>query len=265
MKVIDQLDREINFSTKLNRIVSLVPSQTELLYDLGLEAEIVGITKFCVHPYHLKSTKTVVGGTKNINLQKIKALKPDIILCNKEENTKEIVEQCETITLVHVSDVVTIDDTFDLINQYSKLFFCEEKAIEIIDKIDFCLQDFESFISAIAPKKVAYFIWRKPWMVAANNTFINYLLALNKFDNIYVDKNKYPEITIENIKLERELDLILLSSEPFPFKEAHILELDKHTLECSKTILVDGEMFSWYGSRLIKAFSYFKESHQRII
>jgi ABC-type Fe3+-hydroxamate transport system substrate-binding protein len=252
-----------NTFSKPLKIVSLVPSQTELLFDLGLESSIVGITKFCVHPFHLKQTKTVVGGTKNIHLEKIKQLQPDIILCNKEENTKEIVEQCKKIATTHVSEIYNIQDSIDLIKTYGELLFCRTEASKIIQKINSNLNDFHSFIADKKTIKVAYFIWRNPWMVAANNTFINYLLELNKFDNIYKGKERYPEVEIRKIHLEGDPDLIFLSSEPYPFKEAHAFELGKYTHH-AKPVFVDGEMFSWYGSRLIKAFQYFQELRERI-
>ena len=264
MKIIDQLNREILLAEKPKRIISLVPSQTELLFDLGLENKIVGITKFCVHPFHAKQTKTVVGGTKNINLEKIIALEPDIILCNKEENTKEIVESCSEICPVHVSDIENINDAFELMEHYGKLFSCRTESSKIIQKIKFQLDDFKRFINNTERKKVAYFIWRDPWMVAGNNTFINHLLELNNFENIYGDKEKYPEIEPKKIRLEGDPDLVFLSSEPYPFKEEHAFELGRFTHH-AKTVFVDGELFSWYGSRLTKAFDYFKKLHQRII
>jgi len=252
-----------NTISKPLKIVSLVPSQTELLFDLGLESSIAGITKFCVHPYHLRKTKTVVGGTKNIHLEKIKQLKPDIILCNKEENTKEIVEHCKQIATTHVSEIYNIQDSIDLIKTYGDLLSRRTEASKIIQKINFNLNDFHSFIANKEVVKVAYFIWRNPWMVAANNTFINYLLELNKFDNIYKDRERYPEVEIKKTPLVGDPDLVLLSSEPYPFKKEHAFELRRYACH-SKTVFVDGEMFSWYGSRLIKAFNYFKELRERI-
>lgn len=224
----------------------------------------VGITKFCVHPFHLKQTKTIVGGTKNIKIDKIKELQPDIILCNKEENTKEIVEMCQQIADVHVSDIFTLKDTMELIEEYGQLFNCRTEAQNIIQKLNFKLSDFKNFIKNIEPKKVAYFIWRDPWMVAANNTFINHILELNKFDNIYKNKERYPEVVLKKIRLEGDPDLVFLSSEPYPFKEEHAFEIGRCTHH-AKTIFVDGELFSWYGSRMLKAFDYFKKLHQRII
>ncbi len=264
INVKDQLNRLITLDKVPKRIISLVPSQTELLCDLGLEDNIVGITKFCVHPFYLKQTKTIVGGTKNVKIEKIKALHPDIILCNKEENTKEIVNACTEICPVHVSDIFTLNDAIELIEQYGKLFSCRLESQKIIQKLQFKISDFKAYTKDIEPKKVAYFIWRNPWMTAANNTFINHLIELNKFENIYKNKERYPEIELKKIRLEGDPDLVLLSSEPYPFKEEHAFEVGRHTHH-AKTVFVDGEMFSWYGSRLLKSFDYFKKLHQRII
>ncbi len=261
--MIDQINRTISLKDTPKRIVSLVPSQTELLVDLGLESSIVGITKFCVHPLGINKIKTIVGGTKTIKLKKIASLKPDIILCNKEENTKEIVEQCEKIAPTHVSNIRDINDVMELIQQYAELFSCRTEATHITEKINFKLNDFKNYITNKPSKKVAYFIWRNPWMVAGKDTFINHLLTLNNFHNIYEDKSRYPEIVLKKIRLEGDPDLVLLSSEPYPFKEEHAFEIGRHTHH-AKTIFVDGEMFSWYGSRLLKAFDYFKRLQSRI-
>jgi iron complex transport system substrate-binding protein len=245
------------------RIVSLVPSQTELLHDLGLEDQIVGITKFCVHPYHYKSVKTIVGGTKQVKIEKIAALKPDIILCNKEENTKDIVEACQDICEVHVSELYTIEDTLELISYYGERFNKRTKANAINDKINYKLQDFKNFIKNQPTIKVAYFIWRNPWMVAGNNTFIDYILKMNKFENIYANLERYPEVDITKIQQEGDPEIVMLSSEPYPFKDEHAFEIGR-VAHHPKTIFVDGEMFSWYGSRLLKAFDYFKLLRERI-
>lgn len=258
MQLKDQIGRQLTINAVPKRIVSLVPSQTELLYDLGLESSIDGITKFCVHPNHLLKTKAIVGGTKQINLEKIKALQPDIILCNKEENTKEIVNACSTICAVHVSNIETISDCVAMIQQYGEIFNKKVEASKISRKIQSNLKDFQTCIQEKSILKVAYFIWKNPFMVAGKNTFINYLLQLNKFENVYANLGRYPEI---ELKQEEDLDLVFLSSEPYPFKEKHIEELQVYYTK-AKIQLVDGEMFSWYGSRLVKSFSYFKLLHQ---
>ncbi|MGB0891590.1 MAG: ABC transporter substrate-binding protein, partial [Flavobacteriaceae bacterium] len=219
----------MNSLASSKKIISLVPSQTELLVDLGLENQIVGITKFCIHPNHLKKEKTIVGGTKNIKIEKIKNLKPDIILCNKEENTKEIVEACQQIALTHVSELYTLKDTKKLIYEYGDFFNCKSNSQQIIKELNSLENDFLKFIKNKEKLKVAYFIWKKPWMVAANNTFVNHILELNKFDNVFKNLKRYPEITIQELTNKKDLDLILLSSKPYPFKEKDAIELEKIT------------------------------------
>lgn len=267
MNLTDQLGNTHTFETSPQRIVSLVPSQTELLYDLGLEERIVGITKFCVHPFHFKSTKTIVGGTKQVKVDKIKALQPDIIICNKEENTLEIVEELSQICPVWVTDIYTIEDNNKMIEDFGKLFNVRTESQKWIDKINFAKQDFQNFINEFESQSVAYFIWGKPYMVAGSDTFINHLLTLNKLTNIYANNDKYPsrypEVIVQKMRIQGDPDLLFLSSEPFPFNDEHAFELGRYTHH-AKTVFVDGEMFSWYGSRLVKAFDYFKKLRLRI-
>ncbi|MGC4039268.1 MAG: helical backbone metal receptor [Flavobacterium sp.] len=250
------------------RIVSLVPSQTELLVDLGLEDHIVGITKFCVHPFHLKSTKKIIGGTKKVHADKIRLLQPDIIIANKEENTLEIVTELSKICPVWVTDIITLDDNLKMIEDFGILFNKRTEAQKWMDKINFAHKDFKEFVSGRETLKAAYFIWANPYMVAGGNTFINEMLKLNKFENIYYNNPKYegryPEIIIQKIRIQGDPDLVLLSSEPFPFTDEHAFELGRYTHH-AKTVFVDGEMFSWYGSRVVKAFAYFKKLHERIV
>ena len=237
--------------------MSLVPSQTELLIDLGLRKQVVGITKFCIHPASLKDEKTIVGGTKTLHLDKIRALQPDIIICNKEENSKEIVASCAQIAPVWVSDVYTLEDALEMISLLGALFKKEEKAFGINTKIKNQYALFTEFIAQKQTRKVAYLIWQKPFMVAGKHTFINDLLQINKFDNILTDPaSRYPEMDIEDLK---HADLILLSSEPFPFSKTHVKALEQTTQK--QVLLVDGAYFSWYGSRLQNAFRYFKTLH----
>ncbi|WP_323788596.1 helical backbone metal receptor [Psychroserpens sp.] len=258
----DQLNRPISIQQTPKRIVSLVPSQTELLIDLGLEDAVVGITKFCIHPEHLRKEKIVVGGTKQVHLDEIKSLNPDIILCNKEENTKEMTSELEQIAPVHISDIFNIDDSLELIEMYGDLFNKSEKAHEIITKINLKLKAFKELMLSRPKLKVVYFIWKNPWMIAANQTFINEMLSINNFENVFKDVDRYPEITLSELN-KRQPDVILLSSEPFPFKDLDIAEF-KSSFPEIKTKIVDGESFSWYGSRLIKAFEYFEELQKSI-
>ena len=255
----DQLNRPLAISKKPTRIVSLVPSQTELLVALGLADFIVGITKFCVHPSHLLKTKKVVGGTKNVHYQKIDALQPHIILCNKEENTMEIVATLEKKYPVHVSDVASLSDTYQLIEAYGKLFSCEKKAREITKKISDAQHRFEAHMKNKPKINVLYLIWKNPWMAAGKGTFIDAILQLNHFQNALHTTTRYPELTEATIRA-MHVDLILLSSEPFPFAQKHIAGIQQIAPK-ARIKLVDGEFFSWYGSRLIDAFPYFRSLH----
>lgn len=257
IKISDQLGRALSFENIPQRIISLVPSQTELLVDLGLEEQLLGITKFCVHPVHLREEKMIVGGTKKVRLEKIKALDPDIIFCNKEENTLEMVQELEKIAPVHVSDVKNINDTLELIRQYGEIFGVEEKANHLLSEISEGLSDFQEYVKDQPVKRVAYFIWKDPWMVAGGDTFIDQLLKLNRYQNSFSqEEGRYPEVDLKSIR-SKEVELVLLSTEPYPFNEEHRAELQRNFKEC-RIYLVDGEFFSWYGSRLRIAFSYFK-------
>lgn len=259
----DQLGREISLKATPKRIISLVPSQTELLCDLALEKEIVGITKFCVHPYHLKSTKTIVGGTKKVDFEKIKALNPDFILCNKEENSYEFLPELEKIAPTYFSDVNTIQDSIDLILSIGSICNRRTESDNLAHKIEFKLHDFKQFIKDKPIRKVAYFIWAKPWMVAGNDTYINEILKLNKFQNIYDNMSRYPKVEINEIRHDGDPDVIILSSEPFTFKDDHAMEIGTYTNR-SITVFGDGELFSWPGSRLLLAFDYFKKMHKKL-
>lgn len=255
MTVKDQLNRTIHLSKHPKRIISLVPSQTELLVDLGVKRSLVGITKFCIHPKDLRKEITVVGGTKTVNYVKIQELQPDLIICNKEENTLEMVQELEKISPVWLSDIATIDDSLEMIKLLGALLNVGDKASNIAESISSEKKKFELFMKAKPAKKVAYLIWKNPYMAAGNNTFINSLLLLNNFQNIISEK-RYPEVSVDALA---EADLILLSSEPFPFKETDASEMRQNLN--GEVKLVDGEYFSWYGSRLEAAFGYFRTLH----
>ncbi|MDV7185984.1 helical backbone metal receptor [Lutibacter sp. TH_r2] len=264
MKTIkDQIGREILLKSTPKKIVSLVPSQTELLYDLALENEIIGITNFCVHPFNLKSTKVIVGGTKKVDYEKIKELKPDFILCNKEENSYEMLPELEKIAPTYFSDVNTIQDSIDLILHLGSILNRRTESDNMAHKIEYKLADFKEYMKNKPIRKVAYFIWANPWMVAGNDTYINEILKLNKFDNIYGHMSRYPKINIEKIRWEGDPDVLIFSSEPYKFEDKHAMEIGSFTNR-SITVFGDGEMFSWFGSRMLLAFDYFKELHKKL-
>ncbi len=234
------------------RIISLVPSITELLYDLGLNDEVVGITKFCIHPALWHQTKTKIGGTKNIDIEKIKALAPTLVIANKEENIKEQVEAIQKFTKVLLTDIDTIDQALTAIKEIGVAVQKEEKTLFLVHQIS---EKFKDYTSLQCAKKALYFIWKDPMMVVGKNTFIDDMLCAAGFEN-KMFQVRYPIITVDEIKALQP-DYILLSSEPYPFKEKHIAEFQQ-ILPSAKIVLVDGEIFSWYGSRMLRAVAYFE-------
>ncbi|MGN6800381.1 MAG: helical backbone metal receptor [Ginsengibacter sp.] len=248
------LTRENIGSKKYNRIVSLVPSQTELLFDLGLEKEVVGITKFCIHPDKWFREKARVGGTKKINSEKIKEISPDLIIANKEENVKEQIENLVEEFDVWITDVNTLKEATEMIRDIGSLCDREREAKLLASEIKAGFKNLNEDFSNKEKKKAAYFIWKDPWMVAGGDTFINEMMNQAGFENVFATLDRYPEINLEDIPLNTEF--ILLSSEPYPFKEKHKTEFAAINPQL-KVELVDGEMFSWYGSRLLKSIDYF--------
>ncbi|WP_312341583.1 ABC transporter substrate-binding protein [Chryseobacterium binzhouense] len=234
------------------KVISLVPSITEALFDLGLtENEVIGRTKFCVHPAEKVKNIEIIGGTKNLNTDKIKSLKPDLIIANKEENVKEQVEELMKDFKIIVNNTETIEDNYYLLKNLGLIFNKEEKA-QI-----FNLKIYEIFnqVQLKSKVKAAYLIWKNPYMTVGSDTFIHHVLSEIGFENVFKNQTRYPEIEIADLG---EADVIMLSSEPFPFKEKHILEL-KEIYPDKKIIIVDGEAFSWYGTHIAKCENYFKK------
>ncbi|MFT5075200.1 MAG: iron complex transport system substrate-binding protein, partial [Flavobacteriaceae bacterium] len=158
---------------------------------------------------------------------------------------------------VWVSNILTLEDSLEMILQLGKVLNTSEKASVLISEINSERKIFEAFVKNNSSKKVAYLIWKNPFMAVGKQTFINDILKLNKFENILENESsRYPEITLERLK---EAEVILLSSEPYPFKNEDVTELKKALQK--EVLLVDGEYFSWYGSRLKDAFTYFKSLH----
>lgn len=230
-----------------------MPSLTLLLFDLGLEKRTIGRTKFCIHPRAKVQAIEKVGGTKNLNLERIKLLQPDLIIANKEENERAQIESLQKDFNVLVTDINDLTSNYEAIELIGKITQTELRASTIIEETKHNFAKLPNF----KQKTVAYFIWRKPYMVAGSQTFINYLLEQIGCKNIFNHLERYPIIAAKDLQLASP-DLILLSSEPYPFKIKHIAELQA-ICPTSKIILVDGELFSWYGSKMMAAPEYFRE------
>lgn len=257
----DQTGYSVGLHFKPKRIVSLVPSQTELLAHLGLGDEVVGITKFCIHPEDWFRNKTRVGGTKQLNIDKIIELDPDIIFANKEENTKEDIISLRKHFRVWTSDIFNLEDNLSMVASIGEMTGKREEAQSLIDSTKTSFSN----LGYSNKKKALYLIWQNPYMAAGPESYIHDMLGYVGFANVLsMDSHdlRYPEMTNDEIaRLEPEF--ILLSSEPFPFKEQHQKELQQQFPK-SKILLVDGEMFSWYGSRPLLAAKYFKSLHLQI-
>lgn len=250
----DQCGRTINISKPPQRIISLVPSLTELLFDLGLDNEVAGITKFCVHPQEWFRNKTRVGGTKNVNIEKVKSLQPDLIIANKEENVKEQVELLETIAPVWISDINNVASALEMIENMGEITAATHQSTFIKKKIE---ENFSLLQVSNTKLKTAYLIWREPYMTVGGDTFIHDMMSKCGFENVFAGMTRYPAIELTELS-SANCQLVLLSSEPYPFKEKHIDEIKKY-LPDTAIILVNGEMFSWYGSRMLHAADYFKK------
>jgi ABC-type Fe3+-hydroxamate transport system substrate-binding protein len=243
------------------RIISLVPSITELLADLGLKDNIAGITKFCVHPPDLLPTKQMIGGTKKINLPQAKHLHPTLIIANKEENLKAEVDELAADYPVWLTDISTLEDAYQMIQDIGILCGRHSEASRMIHDIRI---EFEALQPLQAGKiPAAYLIWRKPYMTVGGDTFISNMMNAAGFRNVFADQIRYPVVEINDLR-DSGCKVILLSSEPFPFKTKHQDEL-KTLIPDVNSILADGEMFSWYGSRLLKFPAYVKALHRHLV
>ncbi|MFZ4796272.1 MAG: ABC transporter substrate-binding protein [Bacteroidia bacterium] len=255
----DQMNRKISIPFPPKRIISLVPSQTEFLYNLGLNNEIIGQTTFCIHPEEKRNSNTIIGGTKNLKLDLIAQLKPDLIIGNKEENEQKQIEYLMQHFPVWMSDITTLNDSYEMMNEVAEMVDKKNQAAQMIHQIKMDFIQLKNSVSEHKniPKKVAYFIWRKPYMVVSKNTFINHLIEILNFENVFAENTeRYVTITEQDL-IDKNPSIVLLSSEPYPFQQKHISEI-QDLLPKAKIILVDGEMFSWYGSRLRFSANYFK-------
>lgn len=249
----DQLGGTISLTGSPRRIISLVPSQTELLFNLGLDKEVIGITRFCIHPEEKCKKKVKIGGTKRFDFGLIDKLKPDLIIGNKEENYLEGIDRLRSSYPVWVSDVNTIEDAYQMIETVGEMVGKGKEANVMVAEIRSKFKQFKTNSGV----KVAYFIWNNPYMVAGKNTFIDDMLRQFGFVNVFQSLERYPEVTLNQVR-RASPDAIFLSSEPFPFKSKH-LDVFKKRFPSTSITLVDGTMFSWYGSRLRYAADYFEE------
>jgi ABC-type Fe3+-hydroxamate transport system substrate-binding protein len=253
----DQIGEEIKLNGPAKRIISIVPSQTELLFDIGLNEEVIGITKFCIHPKSWFESKTRIGGTKKLNLDLIESLNPDLIIANKEENTKEEIEWLQSKFAVYTSDITTLKQAYVMMRDIGVLTNRDLQVAKLIDSIEN-----ERLVNSDSGKSqgnALYFIWKNPYMTVREDTFISHMMGQAGWENALDEdfESRYPVLELSDM-IAFNPQFVFLSTEPYPFQEKDIHEL-KETLPNAKIILVDGEMFSWYGSRLKRSFEYFSD------
>ncbi len=245
----DQTGRSLDVASYPQKIISCVPSQTELLADLGMDNRVVGITKFCVHPTEWRKEKTIIGGTKNLNLEKIDRLSPDFILANKEENDQSQIEWLASRFPTYVSDIRNLNQAIEMIQEVGRITSSLNQSTRIAENINSIFQPIES--SGRTPS-ACYLIWKNPWMTVNHDTFIHDMLCRQGFTNAFADRHdsRYPIIDEAEL-CEANPEILFLSSEPYPFKAQHMEELQQLLPE-ARIYLLNGEFLSWYGSRLCR-------------
>lgn len=256
-KVTDCIGNELEIPKSINRIVSLVPSISELIYDLNIEDKLVGVTKYCVHPKYFQIEKTVVGGVQEFDVEKIRELKPDIVFASKDENFEEEIAELSKSVPVYVTDVKNVDEARQMIENFGNLLNCRNEASKILMKIDMQLQDLARVTDGLLLRTGGYFVWNDPWVVAGKDTFIDSMLQLinvkNAFSNL---KERYPAVTAANIHIANP-DIIILPTEPHEFTDEDAIRIGQNCHDAA-TFFVDGQAFAWYGSRIVKSLDYLK-------
>jgi len=264
MKVIDDLNREVDVTSKPEKVISLIPSITETLFTFGLEKEIIGVTTFCHLSPELIESKVNIGGPKHLDIEKIIDLKPDIVIANVEENEKEDIEiLIDNNVNTFITFPKTVDDALSMMKKLAQLTKTEEKANGIINKIS---DEYKKLIEKKKeekPFKVLYLIWKNPYMSVNKDTFINDILEVVRGENIFKNSEKrYFNVHMDEI-IEKDPEVIILPSEPYKFSDEDTLEIKSYgeisAVKNDRIYLMDGEIFSWYGSHLLESFRFLKK------
>jgi ABC-type Fe3+-hydroxamate transport system substrate-binding protein len=245
------------------RIVSLCPSLTELVYDLGRGDALVGRTKFCRHPADRVGAVEKAGGTKDPKVARIVALAPDLVLLNEEENRREDAEALAAAGIpLHVSFPRDAQDTAEMVRSIGDAVDAPDAAARIAADIEARSARVRAAAAARAARgepapRWSYLIWRRPWMAVSGDTFVHALLAQAGGVNVFAAlPTRYPSVEPAALAAA-DPDVVLLSSEPFPFAEQHADELAAETgLPRERFRLVDGELLSWHGSRTPEGVDY---------
>lgn len=260
-RFVDQMGFALELDYVPKRIISLVPSITELLFDLNLGNDVVAVTNFCIYPKDKVQFLPKIGGTKNINFEAVQAVKPDLIIGNKEENTIQDIEKLKSNFPVWMSDINNLDQAVETIKEIGKITNKEPEASYLNYLIEAGFNDLKELAKQEKRKKVCYCIWKEPYMAASTETYINSILEIIGFENV-MKESRYPAFDIDYLN-KIDCDYLFLSTEPYPFTQKHVDKIQK-LLTHTQVVLVDGEMFSWYGSRMVKSIEYFFHLQKRL-
>ncbi|WP_083953524.1 helical backbone metal receptor [Thauera butanivorans] len=243
------------------RIVSLVPSLTELIFDLGLGERLVGRTGFCIHPRDALRAVPKVGGTKDVKVDVLKALAPTHLIVNIDENRKETVDELAAfVPHVIVTHPCTPADNLQLYRLFGSVFDCEAAAERLCTALQSALDDAAALRAGLADEAVLYLIWRQPWMTVARGTYIAAMLETVGWRTLPEEaQTRYP---VFEWPLAEQAGRVFLSSEPYRFKESHLAEVE--ALGKRPATLIDGEMVSWYGSRAVAGLRYLIALRRRL-
>lgn len=258
-EVVDARGRTVRVPRRPDRIVSLVPSITESLFAFGLGDRVVGVTRFCVHPADARERAVVVGGTHDVNVEQLCALRPDFVIANQEENPRELLETLGERVPTFITFPRTVKDGIALLRQLGTLTGEEETAERYAADAEAAAAAARAGAPA-TPPRVLYLIWRKPWMTVNGDTFVHDMLARCGAVNVMADAaGRYPEVEADEVVTLRP-DAIFLSSEPYQFAPEHATEwLQVSGLpaaQLGQVPLVDGELCCWYGTRMVAGLRY---------
>lgn len=248
------------------RIVSVVPSLTELLFALDLGGQVVGRTGFCTHPKPAVRRVTKVGGTKDFDLEKIRALEPTHLIVNVDENPKALVEAVARIVPnIIVTHPMGPLDNPPLYRLFGAVFRREREAETLADQFDTAYREATDATAGLVRERVLYLIWKDPWMTISRDTYIARTLAAVGWDQVEVPGDeRYPALDLATALAKT--DRVLLSSEPYAFRPRDVNDVSQmvhaqsacpgHALNAAAVSLIDAEMTSWYGNRAIQGMAY---------
>jgi ABC-type Fe3+-hydroxamate transport system substrate-binding protein len=255
-KIIDIAGNEIQLKEPPERIVSLVPSLTETIIDLGCVNQLAGCTGFCLEIEGTAEAREI-GGVRDPDIELIRSLNPDLVLAGREENQKKDIEMIKGFSRVYVCEPRTVGDAIGIINDIGVLLHETETASAWARKIHEYRVKLNELRQDTTPVRFGYLVWWDPMMVAAGDTYISSLLEEGPFLNAFGDMKRYPQVE-ESELINRDMDIIFISSEPYGFDDNLIGDIRKLTGDIPVE-RIDGRMCGWYGTGTCKGLKYILE------